>query len=166
MGSLDPAAIDLVGDLNKNQSAQGHGTVVFAKPFAQPYSFSFTARRTDDFDKKTVAAAGQFEFHPEGKTELKVHGEVVCLTVIRKNTAVIGGVVTHSNAKDLPPGQDVIFEAIDNGEGDSNPLDTLSPLVPTFKGGAIKACVTPKFLQGPIIRDGNIQVPLVTTKAP
>jgi hypothetical protein len=162
VGTADPLAVELLGDLHPTQAAEGHGSVEFIKGLTQGYRFSFTARREDEAvppKKENVEAKGQFEYHPEsGNTELRVHGQVICLSVI-KNTAVIGGVVTQSDTKEFPVGQEVFFEATDNGEGDSNSLDMLSQVM--LAKNARDACLKPPVLKTPPIKDGNIQVPWI-----
>lgn len=163
LGSIDNVVEDLAAIPGQHQSARGHGDVTFTKLTRAAYSFSFTARRESDLVKLGDEAEGEFEYWTTDLkgTELRLHADVTCLWVTG-NTAVIGGVIRHSDSKlkQFQPGMAVMFQAEDWGEeGQSNPFDALSDLVPMLEPKV--SCLKVKFVKGFPIESGNIQIPWV-----
>lgn len=166
LGSVEFVVEELVKLPSQDQSARGHGDVGFTKLTRSAYSFSFTAQRDDDLTKLDADADGEFEYWTTDLkgTQLRLHADVTCLWVTG-NTAVIGGVIRHSDSKlkAFQPGSAVMFQAEDWGEeGQSNPFDALSDLVPMVDSKL--SCLKVKFVKGFLIESGNIQIPWVTKK--
>lgn len=124
----------------------------------QDISFSFHAIERGD----SGAAKGQFEYHDQtpGGPDLRVHGEVLCLSIQPKvNRATIIGVVTQSNDLGLPVGRFVGWQAVDHGEGDNALVPDQVTRLFTVAGKGTVSC---KEVFKPLpLRDtlsGNIQV--------
>ena len=165
LGTVESVVDDLAARPSENQSARGHGDVHITKLTRAEYSFSFTAQREGDLVKLDEDAKGEFEYWTTDLkgTELRLHADVTCLWVTG-NSAVIGGVIRHSDSKlkEFQPGMAVMFHAEDWGEGQSNPKDALSDLVPMFDSKV--SCLKVKIVKGFPIESGNIQIPWVGKK--
>ena len=104
-------------------------------------------------------AKGTFEYHDQtgGGPDLRVHGDVLCLTV-NDNVATLVGIVTRSNDGGLPVDKLVIWRTVDNGEGANAMADTVTRLSPVNQK-LVEGCKFKliKFNDVDIIT-GNIQV--------
>ena len=166
LGTADMLVDDASRALAPVQSARGHGDVVFLTKQTYAYGFSFTARREGEITK-LEDAKGEFEYFlvdPTTKQEFRIHGDVTCLRVVATE-AIVGGVIKRSDSrvKGLQPGDGVVFHAVDQGEeGESNPFDLLSQLVPT--GDPRFSCLKVKVVPPLPIQSGNIQIPWLSGK--
>jgi hypothetical protein len=121
---------DVIEDHSGKIAAGGHGNVIDKgkKIEQQDISFSFHGLQKGPAEKGGGAeAVGEFEFHDQtpGGQDLRVHGNVLCLSVFG-NEATFVGQVTQSTDKALPLGARVVWLAQDNGEGVGDSPDRLS----------------------------------------
>jgi hypothetical protein len=81
-------------------------------------------------------------------------GTVKCMSV-QGNVARVGLTITKSENPNLPPGSEAYFTLVDNGEGQADPPDRLSPPLP---GNAQRHCDVG--LSAPLVDvlRGNFQV--------
>jgi hypothetical protein len=136
----------------ETEFAGGHGNFADAgKKGTQNISFSFHGRQN-----KTMVVKGEFEMH-DFANNLRIHGNVTCLTVDGR-TATLGGVVDQSTDPKLPVGTAVVWQTVDNGEGINAPVDLISrPSSGGKKDPKDPSCakVASKHI---LIESGNIQV--------
>jgi hypothetical protein len=104
--------------------------------------------------------SGQFELKSAQDGGLRIHGDVVCFTIIG-NMARLAGQIDQSSTPSIPEGTYVIWTVVDNGEGQNDPPDLTSDFIGPFTGAGAAAfhCST-GINVGPFypVQSGNLQV--------
>jgi len=113
-------------------------------------SFSFHAQSDG------AALKGNFEFHDRA-TGARMHGEVTCLEMDGP-TALLEGVVSHSDRGAPAEGAVVTWIATDNGEGSKSPPDQVSAPESRAAGPVFVACGLAPTGEAVAIHGGNVQV--------
>jgi hypothetical protein len=85
--------------------------------------------------------------------DLNIRGRVTCLTVVG-NMAVLGAEITSSRGTTEVPGQGMLIQITDNGEGNDDPPDTFNGVFTVIPP---QICPAP-FLVGAPITQGNFIV--------
>ena len=112
-------------------------------------NFTFTASGSMD-----GSATGQFELHAR-QADARIHGEIVCATVIA-NIAWIGGTITTAGPYQ---GQDAIWRVADLGAGQKGWPDIISLLQPQPPGSARPFCDSAPWFPPLLYQvDGNITI--------
>ena len=139
-------------------SVSGHG--FFPGSNGEPVIFSYSAHKHADGTVK-----GRYEYDIQS-LDARFEGPITCLTV-RDNRAWVGGIAetvesTNPNLAALE-GQEMWFQAQDNGESANDPPDITTSIGVTPVGGPLgqaeaycEAMPDPRFPQ--IVHEGNIQV--------
>lgn len=135
------------------QRVTGHATI-FLPGFNAEEKYSNSAIRHAD-----GSVSGQFELKSAQDGGLRIHGDVVCFTIVG-NTARIAGRVDKSNTTLVPEGTYVIWTVVDNGEGANDPPDTTSDFFGPFNEAGANAHCAVGFNLAPFlpVLDGNLQV--------
>ena len=105
------------------------------------------------------SVSGQFELKSEQDEGLRIHGDVVCFTVIG-NVARLAGRVDQSNTPIVEEGAYVVWTVVDNGEGNKSPPDLTTDFFgPVSEEAAAFHCAV-GFNLGPFlpVLGGNLQV--------
>ncbi|MEX2611249.1 MAG: hypothetical protein WEA24_15100 [Gemmatimonadota bacterium] len=113
-------------------------------------SFSFHAQSNG------AAIKGNFEFHDRA-TGARMHGEVTCLETDGP-TALLEGVVSHSDRGAPAAGAVVTWMATDNGEGSKSPPDQVSPPESRAAEPGFVGCGLAPTGEAVAIHGGNVQV--------
>jgi hypothetical protein len=135
------------------QRVTGHATI-FLPGFNAEEKYSNSAIRHAD-----GSVSGQFELKSAQDGGLRIHGDVVCFTIVG-NTARIAGRVEQSNTTLVPEGTYVIWTVIDNGEGAKDPPDQTSDFFGPFNEAVAAAHCAVGFNLAPFlpVLHGNLQV--------
>jgi len=141
--------------------SQGSGPVVQSATGAGHFTvggelrtFSFNALKYAD-----GTVQGQYELFSR-VSGTRIHGDVVCLSVVG-NHAWVGGSQDHSSDNvAFPPGLENGFQTVDNGEGANDPPDQLSLMFVDGPPGFAQAYCDARADAPPLndIEGGNIQV--------
>lgn len=147
--STERGSINLSTSEHAGPSANGQALFTF---FGEKQTFAFHARELKDGTVK-----GSYEVRAHA-FDIRLHGNIDCLS-ISGNSAIMSGVVTHSNFPPFPVGIDAWFRVVDNGEGANAPADEWTDLF-VF---STNDCTSPEPFDGfpaPLIpiEAGNIQV--------
>lgn len=136
------------------QRVTGHATILLPGFGNAEEKYSNSAIRHAD-----GAVSGQFELKSAQDGGLRIHGDVVCFTIVG-NTARIAGRVEQSNTTLVPEGSYVVWTVVDNGEGANDPPDTTSDFFGPFSEAAAAAHCAVGFNLAPFlpVLDGNLQV--------
>ncbi len=126
-------------------SATGHGEIFH--PFGTHPLTQFSISAITHADG---SVSGQFEL----SIFVRFHGTVKCVSV-QGNLARVGLVIVQSDNPNLLPGSEAYVTLVDNGEGEADPPDRLSPPLP---GNAQRHCDVGLFAPLVDILRGNIQV--------
>ena len=136
------------------QRVTGHATILLPSFGNAEEKYSSSAIRHAD-----GTVSGQFELKSAQDGGLRIHGDVVCFTIVG-NTARIAGRVEQSNTTLVPEGTYVIWTVIDNGEGAKDPPDMTSDFFGPFNAAVAAAHCAVGFNLAPFlpVLDGNLQV--------
>jgi hypothetical protein len=148
------AAFDRVAAASgTQQQVTGHANILL--PFFQnaEEKYSNSAIRHAD-----GTVTGEFELKSAQEGGLRIHGDVVCFTIVG-NVARLGGHIDQSTVPGLEDAF-VAWTVVDNGEGQNDPPDLTSDFIgPVSAGFAAFHCAT-GFDLGPFlpVLSGNLQV--------
>ena len=142
--STSPGSTAQLQSGNSGPSANGQALFTFE---GAKQTFAFHAR-----EQSNGAVSGSFEVKAHA-VDIRLHGNIDCLS-ISGNTAIMSGVVTHSNEPLFPVGTTSWFKVVDNGEGANALADEWTDL---FVLVGFDCTVDPGFALIPI-EAGNIQV--------
>lgn len=133
------------------QSATGAGHFTIA---GELRTFSFTALKYAD-----GTVQGEYELFSR-VSGTRIHGDVVCLSVVGNHAWVGGSQDQGSNPAGFPEGLENGFQAVDNGEGEGDPPDELSLMFIDGAPGFAQAYCDIMADAPPLnpIEGGNIQV--------
>jgi len=133
------------------QSATGAGQFTVA---GELRTFSFNALKYAD-----GTVQGQYELFSRS-AGLRIHGDVVCLSVVGNHAWIGGSQDQSSDPVGFPPGLENGFQTVDNGQGANDPPDQLSLMFidgpPGFAGAYCDAQADAPPLNP--IEEGNIQI--------
>ncbi len=144
-----------------NADIEASGPVVQSATGAGAYSisgelrtFSFTALKYAD-----GSVQGQYELFSR-VSGTRIHGDVTCMTIVGNHVWVGGSQDQSSNPAGFPPGQENGFQAVDNGQGASDPADQLSLMFIDGPPGFAQAYCNAMADAPPLtpIEEGNIQI--------
>lgn len=135
------------------QQVTGHADVLLPSFANAEEKYSNSAIRHAD-----GTVSGEFELKSAQSGGLRIHGDVVCFTIVG-NQARLGGLIDQSTIPSYE-GLYVIWTVVDNGEGRNDPPDQTSDFIgPVSAATAATHCATGRnvgpFL--PVLR-GNLQV--------
>ena len=133
------------------QSATGAGQFTIA---GELRTFSFTALKDAD-----GTVQGQYELFSR-VSGTRIHGDVLCLSVVGNHVWVGGSQDQSSNPVGFPAGLENGFQAVDNGQGANDPPDQLSLMFVDGAPGFAQAYCDAQADAPPLnpIEEGNIQV--------
>jgi hypothetical protein len=103
------------------QQVTGHANIILTAFGGAEEKYSNSAIRHAD-----GTFSGEFQLKSAQDGGLAIHGNVICFKIVADRVAWLGGVVEHSNTPLAPPGTEVIWTVIDNGEGANDPPDLTS----------------------------------------
>jgi hypothetical protein len=137
----------------RQQAVTGHANI-FLSNFQAEEKYSSNAIRHSD-----GSVSGEFELKSEQDAGVRLHGDVVCFTVVG-NTARVAGFVDSSTEPSFE-GLHVVWTVVDNGEGANDPPDLTSDFFLVVSAASAQfhcdvgfAFTTPIF---PVL-SGNLQV--------
>ena len=141
--------------LNKGGATQqvtGHANV-FLPAFQAEQRYSNSAIR-----HANGSVTGQFELTSEQDGGLRVHGDVICFTIVG-NTARLAGFIEQSTEPAFE-GLYAVWTIIDNGEGTNDPPDQTSDFFLAGNAAVALAHCTVGFNLAPFlpVLGGNLQV--------
>ena len=154
-GSAPPATSTSTAALQASgpvvQSATGAGAYTIS---GELRTFSFAALKYAD-----GTVQGQYELFSR-VSGTRIHGDVTCMSLVGNHVWVGGSQDQSSNPAGFPPGQENGFQAVDNGEGASDPPDELSLMFIDGDPGFAQAYCDAMFDAPPLtpIEEGNIQI--------
>lgn len=136
------------------QRVTGHATILLPSFGNAEEKYSSNAIRHAD-----GTVSGQFELKSAQDGGLRIHGDVVCFTIVG-NRARIAGRVDQSNTTLVPEGTYVVWTVVDNGEGAKDPPDQTSDFFGPFSEAAATAHCAIGFNLAPFlpVLHGNLQV--------
>jgi hypothetical protein len=134
----------------RQQAVTGHANIFLAN-FQAEEKYSQSAIKHSD-----GSVSGEFELKSEQDGGLRVHGSLVCFTVVG-NTARLAGLVESSTEPSFE-GFHAVWTVVDNGEGANDPPDLTSDF---FLASAVQAqfhCNVGFNLGATPVLSGNLQV--------
>jgi len=134
------------------EQVTGHANI-FLTVFQAEEKYSNSAIRHRD-----GSVSGEFEIKSEQDGGLRVHGNVICFTIVGGQLARMAGVVEQSDADFVPPGTPVVWTIVDNGEGNNDPPDLTSDFFLATPAQAQFHCDVGFALAFLPVRGGNLQV--------
>ena len=150
------ARFDRIGAAASGAQQQVTGQATILLPFFQnaEEKYSNSAIRHAD-----GTVSGQFELKSAQDDGLRIHGEIVCFTIVG-NTAFLGGRIDQSDSPLAPEGTYVIWTVFDNGEGQNDPPDQTSDFIGPVDAATAAAHCQFLFSLGPFypVQSGNLQV--------
>jgi hypothetical protein len=132
------------------QQVTGHANV-FLPLFQAEQKYSNSAVRHAD-----GSVSGEFELKSEQDGGVRVHGNVICFTIVG-NRARMGGIVEQSSEPAFV-GLHVVWTVVDNGEGKNDPPDQTSDFFVVPPAIAQAHCATGFNLPLLPVLGGNLQV--------
>src|SRR5262245_53264077 len=133
------------------QSATGAGQFTVA---GELRTFSFNALKYAD-----GTVQGQYELFSRS-AGVRIHGDVVCLSVVGNHAWVGGSQDQSSSSSGFPAGLENGFQSVDHGQGANDPPDRLSLMFINAPPGFAQAYCDARVDAPPLndIEGGNIQV--------
>ena len=136
------------------QRVTGYATILL--PFFQnaEEKYSNSAIRHAD-----GTVSGEFELKSAQAGGLRIHGDIVCFTVVG-TTAYLGGRIDQSDTPLAPEGTYAMWTVFDNGEGQNDPPDQTSDFITPVNAATAAAHCQFLFNLGPFypVVHGNLQV--------
>jgi hypothetical protein len=134
------------------QRVTGHANV-FLPAFQAEQKYSNSAIR-----HANGSVTGEFELKSEQDGGLRVHGDVICFTIVG-NRARLGGFIEKSTIPDFE-GLYAVWTIIDNGEGANDPPDQTSDFFLVLSAATAQLHCTVGFNLAPFlpVLGGNLQV--------
>lgn len=144
--AMDVAPAFAKGGVLASATGSGHITTTARR------TFTFTAQQKSD-----GSVSGQFQLVIHGETQLKIHAEVVCMSV-DGNRAWVGGVVKSASNPDWV-GLESAWAVEDNGQGNPSPdLISLMNVPTSTPGWAQNNCDNHIYTPDRPLEGGNVSV--------
>jgi hypothetical protein len=136
------------------QQVTGHANIVL--PFFQnaEEKYSNSAIRHAD-----GTVSGEFELKSAQDDGLRIHGDIVCFTIVGNNRARLGGRIDQSTVAGLQDAY-AVWTVVDNGEGQNDPPDQTSDFIGPVDAATAAFYCASGFNVGPLypVLSGNLQV--------
>jgi hypothetical protein len=149
------AAFDRVAAASgTQQQVTGHANILLPFFANAEEKYSNSAIRHAD-----GTVSGEFELKSAQDGGLRIHGDIVCFTII-DNTARLAGLVDQSDTPLVAEGTYFIWNVVDNGEGQNDPPDLTSDFIGAFTATQAAFHCATGINVGPFypVLSGNLQV--------